>query len=246
LETLSVTAAHEGGKYGGWQTGTRVAISAGTYKGMPAAWCYGHLNDFTVAVGQWVNEGDLIGHQGSTGDSTGPHLHLNFFVGMQYYDPLPFLDGRSKTIPDEIRTSIAVLARYKITESGVRLRSSPLTTAPEIGKTTVGQIIDVSELVFDDEKTTWANTGAGYCAIYDGATPWAVPVAPVVPDTSAELAEAKNEIVRQEELVAELTNANNELVTANTNLTAAVDKTQSENNRLGNIIDAGAAELAKK
>lgn len=37
---------------------------------------YAHLSKIAVNTGQWVNRGSPIGHVGSTGNSTGPHLHF--------------------------------------------------------------------------------------------------------------------------------------------------------------------------
>jgi murein DD-endopeptidase MepM/ murein hydrolase activator NlpD len=52
---------------------------------------YGHLEMFGVTVGQTVKQGQLIGLLGSTGNSTGPHLHFEVRVQNQPVDPAPFL-----------------------------------------------------------------------------------------------------------------------------------------------------------
>lgn len=52
---------------------------------------YAHMTTPNVQVGQIVNAGDVIGFVGSTGASTGPHLHLSLFVKGVFSDPLPYL-----------------------------------------------------------------------------------------------------------------------------------------------------------
>ena len=54
---------------------------------------YGHLNGFGVMEGDRVSQGQLIGVVGSTGHSTGPHLHFEIRVAGVPLDPLPFLPG---------------------------------------------------------------------------------------------------------------------------------------------------------
>jgi murein DD-endopeptidase MepM/ murein hydrolase activator NlpD len=48
---------------------------------------YGHLSAITVQVGQHVVAGDQIGNEGSTGHSTGPHLHFEVHQGT-YKNPI--------------------------------------------------------------------------------------------------------------------------------------------------------------
>ncbi len=52
---------------------------------------YGHLDAFTMGVGQVVKTGDVIGRMGSTGRSTGVHLHYEVWAGGRLLDPAPFL-----------------------------------------------------------------------------------------------------------------------------------------------------------
>jgi len=52
---------------------------------------YGHLNAYSVKVGQVVHQGDLIGVMGSTGNSSGPHLHFELRVNNTPVDPMPYL-----------------------------------------------------------------------------------------------------------------------------------------------------------
>jgi len=55
---------------------------------------YAHLKDFSVRKGDRIARGALIGHVGSSGKTTGAHLHFEVLKRGRPYNPLPFLDQR--------------------------------------------------------------------------------------------------------------------------------------------------------
>jgi murein DD-endopeptidase MepM/ murein hydrolase activator NlpD len=55
------------------------------------ATAYGHQSSIVVGCGQQVAQGDVIGYVGSTGHSTGPHLHFEVRVDGNPVDPLGYL-----------------------------------------------------------------------------------------------------------------------------------------------------------
>lgn len=98
-----VHAAHEGrvlfrGWLGGY--GNCVKISHGNN----IISLYGHLSRFAanLKVGTWVKKGTLIAYSGSTGRSTGPHLHFEIQKNKQPVDPQKFLFSYYKTIKEEL------------------------------------------------------------------------------------------------------------------------------------------------
>jgi murein DD-endopeptidase MepM/ murein hydrolase activator NlpD len=57
---------------------------------------YGHLSRFNVKPGQYVNRGDVIGYVGSTGRSTGAHLHYEILANNKLINPLQLLTQPSR------------------------------------------------------------------------------------------------------------------------------------------------------
>lgn len=52
---------------------------------------YAHLSGFAVSNGQTVKKGQLIGYMGSTGNSSGSHLHFEILIGGRTVNPLPYI-----------------------------------------------------------------------------------------------------------------------------------------------------------
>jgi murein DD-endopeptidase MepM/ murein hydrolase activator NlpD len=73
----------------GWQGGYGKMVEIDHGNGLTTR--YAHLSDIGVKVGQRVRAGHIIGKIGSTGRSTGPHLHYETRVGGDAVDPRKFL-----------------------------------------------------------------------------------------------------------------------------------------------------------
>jgi murein DD-endopeptidase MepM/ murein hydrolase activator NlpD len=63
-----------------------ILVHAGGY-----ATLYGHLSSFAVGSGQLVEQSQVIGYEGSTGNSTGPHLHFEIRLNGAYQDPCGYV-----------------------------------------------------------------------------------------------------------------------------------------------------------
>jgi murein DD-endopeptidase MepM/ murein hydrolase activator NlpD len=79
----------------GWAGGygNYTCIYHGLYRGHGISTCYGHQSRILVHVGQTVSRGQLIGLVGTTGASTGYHLHFEVRVDGTPVQPLDWLPG---------------------------------------------------------------------------------------------------------------------------------------------------------
>ena len=75
----------------GWNGGYGYCVTIAHEEGV--ATLYAHLNDYYVRVGEYVDRGEVIGECGSTGISSGPHIHYEIRVNGSQIDPIPYLPG---------------------------------------------------------------------------------------------------------------------------------------------------------
>ncbi len=76
--------------YAGWQSGYGNTIMI--HHGSGITTLYGHLEKILARYGQNVDKGDTIGLVGSTGKSTGPHLHYEIRINGKRVDPMGYLE----------------------------------------------------------------------------------------------------------------------------------------------------------
>lgn len=92
----ALVAATASGKVtiAGWQRGYGNVVYVDHGSGLSTR--YGHLSQIEVSVRQEVTLGQTIGRVGSTGRSTGPHLHYEVRINNQPVDPRQYLPGAEK------------------------------------------------------------------------------------------------------------------------------------------------------
>lgn len=79
------------GRYYNVGYGNRVIISHGYLRGASITTTYNHLSRYSTHVGQRVRRGDVIGYVGTTGYSTGCHLHFMVFRNGRTVNPMNWL-----------------------------------------------------------------------------------------------------------------------------------------------------------
>ncbi|MEX0272673.1 peptidoglycan DD-metalloendopeptidase family protein [Leptolyngbyaceae cyanobacterium UHCC 1019] len=154
----TVIAAHSGQVVAAqWQGGYGLAIAL-RHKDGTEETLYAHLSEIFVQSGQWVEQGQPIGAVGSTGNSTGPHLHFevrqNTAEGWVAVDPATQLN---QAIP------VAHVSRNRFTHFNIqqlnhRRRNLAFAKALTIGTPRHTPILPTDDRSKKDQKTSLDHT----------------------------------------------------------------------------------------
>ncbi|BAV65806.1 peptidase M23 [Sphingobium cloacae] len=90
----------------GWASGYGNLVQISHGQGMETR--YGHMSKLLVAANSYVRRGQVIGLMGSTGRSTGSHLHYEVRVDGQAINPIPFVAGPDYLIAMNTKPPIAM------------------------------------------------------------------------------------------------------------------------------------------
>lgn len=138
--------------FAGWSTvgyGNLVIVQSGEWEVYLA-----HLSQIRVSVGQHVTHDTVIGLTGSTGNSTGPHLHYEIRKNNHPVDPRPLLAAwdepdqepqPAEPLPEIVIPAIEKLPQAKVLGTPwVNLRSKPVVKpSTDIGNLAPGTVVDV-------------------------------------------------------------------------------------------------------
>lgn len=92
--TVQQTQTWDGHTKTGMQSyGNMILLGHADYAGVALQTRYAHLSRLCVEKGQTVQEGQLIGYTGETGNVYGAHLHFEVLLGGTRRNPLVWLDG---------------------------------------------------------------------------------------------------------------------------------------------------------
>ncbi|MEL6344960.1 MAG: peptidoglycan DD-metalloendopeptidase family protein [Myxococcota bacterium] len=109
--------------HAGWNGGhgkyVKINHSAGPYKSS-----YSHLSRIAVKNGATVKQGEIIGYVGSTGMSTGPHLHYQFWKNGRIVDPMKV------ALPRGEQLSRGEMARFKVHRDALLTQLESVQGAP--------------------------------------------------------------------------------------------------------------------
>ena len=130
-------------------------------------YCHMKAKSMTVKEGDTVKKGTVIGYMGSTGNSTGAHLHFGISINKKYVDPYPYLMNEemfkdkwtlgdyeliySKTI--RTSTSLTLSNRVKVGQCLPEVRKQLTSTNKnDIAKFKIGSIVNITEIIYENKR----------------------------------------------------------------------------------------------
>jgi hypothetical protein len=90
---------------------------------------YGHLSRIEVSPGDVVEQGNMIGNVGATGNATGPHLHFEWWHNGEYTDPMPLLQGSSIELASAVMSGMYVGAVDALTDAEPEMKDTGIINA---------------------------------------------------------------------------------------------------------------------
>jgi len=113
---------------------------------------YAHLMQASVAAGQSVEAGAVIGHSNNTGASTGPHLHFGLrssdtsgaYKG--YLDPLPHLASGGGSSGSSTGAVALPNIQFEVISEELNVRNGPGINYTAVGKLAKGKVVTATNL----------------------------------------------------------------------------------------------------
>lgn len=121
----------------------------------------GHLSEIDTRAGAVVKEGQLIGLSGNTGNSTGPHVHIEVRKGGGYLDPLALYTGDYKITGGKNITPVKPTTKPGAREPIPGAKAGPPGSAPEPQEEGPSSPFSL----FPEIKINWINIAIGLVGI---------------------------------------------------------------------------------
>ena len=126
-----------------------------TIDGKLHVFLYMHMKERSrLKKGQTIKAGQLIGYQGSTGNSTGSHLHFGVKVEGEYADPYYWAVQKGMGYDMTYETGL-----YRIIVNGLRIRDKPSTDSEILGTVKKDDRVEITSIHMDDKNGAWGKIG---------------------------------------------------------------------------------------
>jgi murein DD-endopeptidase MepM/ murein hydrolase activator NlpD len=147
--------------------------------------CYAHMTRYAVAQGQRVEQGQVIGYVGCTGNCTGPHLHFETRVDGAARDPRPYLGGAGIPGAPTVKAAAKAKLTASIRKDVAKARTAAKTTFAQPGATATPQAATAGgQVATTAVPTTQAPTTAPAPAAPAPTATTPAPVATPAPETT--------------------------------------------------------------